>query len=85
MSSDLKVCWRRFRGAVLVLLDLIGSTQIGRIKDAELAVHEAPLAEVRTISERWRIDYNHARPHSAQGRMAPEAVRLSPAAFGCTA
>lgn len=30
--------------------------------------------------ERWRLVYNHMRPHSAHGGMTPEAVRLNPAA-----
>jgi putative transposase len=38
------------------------------------------LAEARAVIERWRIDYNHVRPHSAHGGLTPEAVRLNPAA-----
>jgi putative transposase len=37
------------------------------------------LAEARAVIERWRIDYNHVRPHSAHGGLTPEAVRLNPA------
>jgi len=40
----------------------------------------ANLAEVRAVIERWRLDYNHVRPHSAHGGRTPEAVRLNPAA-----
>ena len=40
----------------------------------------ATLAEARAVIERWRIDYNHVRPHSAHGGLTPEAVRLNPAA-----
>ena len=40
----------------------------------------ATLAEARAIIERWRIDYNHVRPHSAPGGLTPEAARLNPAA-----
>ncbi len=38
------------------------------------------LAEARVVIERWRIDYNHVRPHSPHGGLTPEAVRLNPAA-----
>ena len=38
------------------------------------------LAEARAVIERWRLDYNHIRPHSAHGGLTPEAVRLNPAA-----
>jgi putative transposase len=34
----------------------------------------ATLAEARTIIERWRLDYNHVRPHSAHDGLTPEAV-----------
>jgi putative transposase len=40
----------------------------------------ATLAEARAVIERWCLDYNHVRPHSAHGGLAPEAVRLNPAA-----
>lgn len=40
----------------------------------------ANLAEARAVIERWRLDYNHVRPHSAHGGLTPEAVRLNPAA-----
>ena len=40
----------------------------------------ATLAEARAVIERWRLDYNHVRPHSAHGGLPPEAVRLNPAA-----
>jgi hypothetical protein len=33
-----------------------------------------------TDIERWCLDYNHIRPHSAHGGLTPEAVRLNPAA-----
>ena len=53
----------------------------GRLRDECLneAVF-ATLAEARAVIERWRIDYNHVRPHSAHGGLTPEAVRLNPAA-----
>lgn len=38
------------------------------------------LAEARAVIERWRMDYNHVRPHSAHGGLTPEAVRLNSAA-----
>ncbi len=40
----------------------------------------ANLAEARAVIQRWRLDYNHVRPHSAHGGLSPEAVRLNPAA-----
>lgn len=40
----------------------------------------ANLVEARTVIERWRLDDNHVRPHSAHGGLSPEAVRLNPAA-----
>jgi putative transposase len=38
------------------------------------------LAEARAVIERWRLDYNRVRPHSAHGGLTPEAVRMNPAA-----
>jgi putative transposase len=38
------------------------------------------LAEARAVIDRWRHDYNHVRPHSAHGGLAPETVRLNHAA-----
>jgi putative transposase len=35
----------------------------------------ANLAEARAVIERWRLDYNLARPHSAHGGLTPDAVR----------
>ena len=40
----------------------------------------ATLAEARAVIERWRIDYNHVRPHSAHGGLSPETVRRNHAA-----
>ena len=40
----------------------------------------ASLAEARTVIERWRLDYNLVRPHSAHGGLTPDAVRQDPAA-----
>ena len=40
----------------------------------------ASLAEARVVIERWRLDYNHVRPHSAHGGLTPNAVRLNSAA-----
>lgn len=37
------------------------------------------LVEARAVIARWRRDYNHVRPHSAHGGLAPETVRLNPA------
>ena len=35
----------------------------------------ANLAEARAVIERWRLDYNLARPHSAHGGLTPDAAR----------
>ena len=40
----------------------------------------ASLAEARAVIERWRIDYNPVRPHSAHAGLTADAVRLNPAA-----
>ena len=40
----------------------------------------ASLAEARVVIERWRLDYNHVRPHSAHAGLTPNEVRLNPAA-----
>jgi putative transposase len=40
----------------------------------------ATLAEARVVIERWRLDYNHVRSHSAHGGLTPEAVRRKSAA-----
>jgi putative transposase len=44
----------------------------GRLRDELLAVELfSCLTEARVLIEDWRIDYNHHRPHSALGMMAP--------------
>jgi putative transposase len=53
----------------------------GRLRDECLNEEVfANLAEARAVIERWRLDYNHVRPHSAHRGLTPEAVRLNPAA-----
>jgi putative transposase len=53
----------------------------GRLRDECLNEEVfANLAEARTIIERWRLDYNLVRPHSAHGGLTPDAVRQDPAA-----
>ena len=53
----------------------------GRLRDECLNQEVfATLAEARAVIERWRLDYNHVRPHSAHGGLTPEAVRTNPAA-----
>lgn len=34
------------------------------------------LAEARAVIERWRLDYNQVRPHSAHGGLTPQAALL---------
>ena len=52
----------------------------GRLRDECLNEEVfASLAEARVLIERWRVDYNHVRPHSAHGGLTPEVVRLNPA------
>jgi putative transposase len=44
----------------------------GRVRDELLAVEMfSCLTEARVLIEDWRQDYNHNRPHSALGMMAP--------------
>ncbi len=50
----------------------------GRVRDELLAVEMfSCLTEARVLIEDWRIDYNHHRPHSALGMMAPAAFAAS--------
>ena len=42
----------------------------------------ATLAEAGAVVECWRLDYNHARPHSAHGGLTSEAVRRNLVAGG---
>ena len=37
----------------------------------------ASLPEARKVIEAWRLDYNHVRPHSALGQMAPVEALLT--------
>jgi putative transposase len=54
---------------------------IGRLRDECLNEEVfAGLAEARAVIERWRLDYNLVRPHSAHGGLTPDAVRQDPAA-----
>ena len=53
----------------------------GRLRDECLNEEVfASLAEARAVIERWRLDYNHVRPHSAHRGLTPAAVRMNPAA-----
>jgi putative transposase len=50
---------------------------IGRFRDECLNEEVfTSLAEARAIIERWRLDYNQVRPHSAHGGLTPEAAHL---------
>jgi putative transposase len=50
----------------------------GRIRDELLAVELfSCLTEARVLIEDWRHDYNHHRPHSALGMMAPAVFAAS--------
>ncbi len=50
----------------------------GRFRDACLDQHWfASLEDARQTIERWRLDYNHERPHSALGNRTPAAVLAS--------
>jgi putative transposase len=50
---------------------------IGRLRDECLNEEVfASLAEARAVIERWRLDYNQVRPHSAHRGLTPEAVHL---------
>jgi putative transposase len=55
----------------------------GKFRDECLNTHWfTSLRQARSIIERWRIDYNEARPHSALGYATPnEFARLGSASF----
>jgi transposase InsO family protein len=40
-----------------------------------LHAHQIPssIDELKYVADRWRMDYNHCRPHSSLGYMAPAA------------
>ena len=53
----------------------------GRLRDECLNEEVfATLVEARAVIERWRLDDNLVRPHSAHGGLTPDAVRQDPAA-----
>jgi len=50
---------------------------IGRVRDECLNEEVfARLAEARAVIERWRLDYNQVRPHSAHRGLTPEAAHI---------
>lgn len=50
----------------------------GRFRDECLNEHWfTSLADARQTIERWRLDYNHVRPHSALDNLTPEAFEAS--------
>ena len=58
-----------------------GESFNGRLRDECLNEKIfATMAEARAVIERWRLDYNQVRPHSAHGGLTPEAVRRNSAA-----
>ena len=84
--------WAHARGVTLRLIEPGKPTQNayiesfnGRFRDECLNEHLFDsLAEARQIIEAWRLDYNHARPHSSLGTLTPSefaelqgSVRLS--------
>ena len=58
---------------------------IGKFRDECLNEEVfAGLAEARAVIERWRLDYNRVRPHSAPGGLTPEGrAPPGPRAPGC--
>ena len=53
----------------------------GRLRDECLNEEVfASLAEARTVIERWRLDYNLVRPHSAHGGLIPARIDQNPCA-----
>lgn len=51
----------------------------GRLRDKRLIEEVfAGLAEACDVVERWRLDNNFFRAHSAQGGQTPDAVRKAP-------
>ena len=50
---------------------------IGRLREECLNEEVfASLAEARAVIERWRLDYNQVRPHSAHRGLTPHAAHL---------
>ena len=48
--------------------------------DGELFLH---LDEVKYVVDRWRMDYNHYRPHSSLGYMTPAVYAQLCRQAGC--
>jgi putative transposase len=75
--------WAHGRGVRLRFIDPGKPTQNGLVESFNGRLREecldqhwfADLAEARRTVEAWRLDYNHARPHSALGYRTPEEFR----------
>jgi len=65
---------KRFSGPQIVAklrqADVLNSKLRDELLDRELFLH---IDELRYVGDRWRMDYNHYRPHSSLDYMAPAA------------
>lgn len=53
-----------------------------RLRDGFLNAESfANLREAKALGERWRLEYNHERPHSSLGSLTPNEFAVEPAAL----